>query len=74
MFEKKRFIKQTKNELWLLSSGFTAKTELVFFITQKSAFYRGAIFNPGERGQVLLKNGTRDFKKTPLHLRDQHVM
>ena len=43
------------------SARFTAKFELVFFLTQENPFFRVFILNPTERAQVLLKSDTRDF-------------
>ena len=56
----------SKNEWLLLSVTFTAKLELVFFLNiRKHFFLRVLILKPAERTQVLLKNGTRDFRNSP---------
>ena len=56
----------SKNEWLFLSVTFTAKLELVFFLNiRKHFFLRVLILKPAERTQVLLKNGTRDFRNSP---------
>ena len=46
-------------------SNFYGKLELVFVLSFEHAFLRVFILKPTQRVQVLLKNGTRDFQKSP---------
>ena len=38
---------------------------MVPVLTQKRLFLRGFILKPTKTAQILLKNGTRDFKNSP---------
>ena len=49
MFENAIRQIDSKNESLLLSASFTAKFDLVFFLTQGNAFFRGFILKPTER-------------------------
>ena len=46
---------------------------LGFCLNNEKHFFLEVFSQPTERTWVPLKNGTRDFFKTALHLQDQHI-